>query len=86
MLYGFQRRFVGPICDGTKTHTIRAMRKGRARHARVGDDLGLKCGRRFRPVIFARGRCTDAGDVELTGMGRSGAPLVIIDEARRAWE
>lgn len=44
--YSFKRRFVEPIRAGTKRQTIRMPRRGRSRHARVGELVQLYCGLR----------------------------------------
>lgn len=44
--YNFQRRFVDPIRNGTKTQTIRAV--GKRAHARAGDRLQLYTGMRTK--------------------------------------
>jgi hypothetical protein len=41
--YSFQPRFVAPILDGRKTHTLRA---GRRRHAAIGETMQLYTGMR----------------------------------------
>ncbi len=46
--YSFQERFIPSIKDGSKTHTIRAPRKGRSRHAMAGDELYLYYGMRTK--------------------------------------
>lgn len=70
-----------------KTHTIRAPRRGRGRHADVGDPLSLYCEQR-RPSCFLIGRAVCRGswpivlsfragavDSVYTGRIRGGAPL-----------
>lgn len=44
--YNFQNRFAPDIRSGAKKNTIRAMRKGRSRHARPGEALQLYTGMR----------------------------------------
>ena len=46
--YSFMEQFQRPILQGTKRHTLRAPRTGRARHARVGDELQLYFGLRTK--------------------------------------
>lgn len=46
--YSFQERFIPSIQDGSKDHTIRALRKGRSRHALPGDKLYLYYGMRTK--------------------------------------
>lgn len=46
--YSFRPRFVGPILAGEKHQTIRAVRTGRSRHARVGETLQIYTGMRTR--------------------------------------
>lgn len=46
--YSFRPRFVAPIQAGTKRQTIRAVRTGRSRHARPGEELQLYTGMRTR--------------------------------------
>lgn len=44
--YNFQRQFASAVRSGAKKNTIRAMRKGRSRHARPGEALQLYSGMR----------------------------------------
>lgn len=46
--YSFQERFIPSIKDESKTHTIRALRKGRSRHALPGNRLYLYYGMRTK--------------------------------------
>lgn len=65
--YSFQDRFVEPIWRGTKTHTLREPRRGKAGHAKPGGQLQLYnrmrrkdcrliaravCSRQLSPVII----------------------------------
>jgi len=56
--YSFKPRFVSCIEAGTKHQTIRAERKGRARHARPGGPVTLLTGPRMKPVLIGRSVCT----------------------------
>lgn len=79
--YSFKRRFVAPIQVGLgiymppeptsqipdpKTHTIRALRDGRSRHARAGEPVSLYCDQRS-PDGFLIGMavCIDAPPISL---------------------
>lgn len=73
MIYGFQKRFIPRILDGTKTGTIRAPRAGKTGHARPGQGLQLKHGSRFRPVIFADTICSASLYITLV-VGLGGRP------------
>lgn len=64
--YSFKKQFVEPILLGTKRHTIRAPKKGRARHARPGDQLQLYTGMRTRQCkLIAKAPCESVYEVLL---------------------
>ncbi len=46
--YSFKERFCSMVLDGSKPHTIRAARKGRSRHARIGEKVFLYFGMRTK--------------------------------------
>lgn len=48
MLYNFKPDFASAVASGEKSVTLRAPRKGRSRHARVGDALQLSQGARTK--------------------------------------
>jgi hypothetical protein len=74
--YSFQRRFVAPIREGTKVHTIRRQRR---RHARVGEELQLYHGMRTRHCeLIGRKWCTLVLPVELL-VQRSGIVEAMVD-------
>jgi hypothetical protein len=71
--YGFKRRFVMPIFEGTKIHTVRADRK---RHARAGELLQLYYGMRTRQCrLIMQATCASVVPIEIT-MGRR--PQIIV--------
>lgn len=45
--YSCMQQFVDPIRAGTKIHTMRGFRRGKSRHARVGERIQLYCHLRF---------------------------------------
>lgn len=63
-LYNFKLRFVKPIQDGTKTHTIRAKRK---HPQKVGELMYLYCGLRQKGAfrIIPPPPCTKVEDILL---------------------
>ncbi len=62
--YSFQRHFVPAILAGTKCQTIRMPRRGRARHARVGDQVQLYTGMRTHACRkIGTARCVARGAV-----------------------
>ncbi len=63
--YSFQPRFVGPIIEGTKAQTIRAV--GRRRHAQPGDQLQLYTGMRTRRCrLIGRATCTSLWPISIS--------------------
>lgn len=73
--YSFMTQFQQPILQGTKQHTLRAPRSGRARHARVGDELQLYVGLRTKACRrLGIAHCRDRRQVLLRttkgGLGR----------------
>lgn len=69
MQYGFKARFVVPIEMGTKQQTIRRLRAGRSRHARLGDLLQLNTGSRYKPRRIGLARCLGSWAVGLDFAG-----------------
>jgi hypothetical protein len=64
--YSFNKRFVLPIENRTKTHTIRAYRKGNSRHARPGETLQLYTALRTRHTrLIGLAECLDIYDIEI---------------------
>jgi len=62
--YSFQPRFVEPIREGRKTHTLR---DGRKRHARIGETVQLYQGMRTRECQkIGEGICDRIVSVRLT--------------------
>jgi len=75
--YSFKERFCPFLLDGSKTQTIRAMRKGRCRHAEPGDIVYLYFGLRTKWCKkLGEGVCVNrkeiiihpAGDIEIDGV------------------
>ena len=63
MLLGFQKRFEPYILDGSKTHTIRAMRK---RGVRVGEICHCYGGTRQKTMhLLGRWPCVKVEDIEI---------------------
>lgn len=57
--YSYKRRFVDPMLAGIKDGTIRAERRGRARHARAGDMIANYVGMRTKSCeLILRSVCT----------------------------
>lgn len=81
--YSFQQQFVAPIEAGTKAHTIRAPRLGRARHARPGDPITHLVGPRFKPRRFGQSVCDYACEVGLVFDGAHSC--VTIHQPPRKW-
>lgn len=70
--YNFAPRFAPLIADGLKRQTIRAYRRGRARHALRGDALQLYTGMRTTACeLVARAVCTEQLPIamEVSGTG-----------------
>lgn len=71
----FKKRFVLKIEDGSKRHTIRAKRK---RAWKVGDDLALQYGSRYRPQRIFNARCIGVSDIRIH-VSDEGYILITID-------
>lgn len=69
--YNFQEQFAGAVRNGTKHLTLRAPRKGRARHARLGEVLQLTVRARTKNVtpLLTQPICTFRADVVLAPEG-----------------
>lgn len=64
--YGFKERFITLILDGSKCHTIRAKRKGKAGHARPGDKRMCKELQELQPLLDQfRSECERYGEAEI---------------------
>lgn len=64
--YSFKRQFIALILAGTKKQTIRALRKGRSRHARPGDELQLYTAMRTKfCTLIGRAICVSADPIIL---------------------
>ena len=65
--YSCQRRFVPDIRAYRKTHTLRGLRTGKSRHARVGERVQLYCGMRTRHCfrIIPDQTCDRIGSVRI---------------------
>lgn len=68
--YSFKERFCPMVLDGSKDHTIRDLRKGRSRHARVDDPVMLYFGMRTK-------WCRKLGD----GICKETLPIIIYPQA-----
>lgn len=55
--YSFRPIFQMPILTGRKRHTMRDERRGRSRHARVGEELSLWQSLRAGGPLLGRSRC-----------------------------
>lgn len=64
--YSFHKMFAEPIIQKRKTHTIRAHRTGRSRHARRGDKLQIFTGLRTPQTrLLGNAECVDADPIML---------------------
>ena len=68
--FNFQSRFATKVLDGTKLQTIRAERKDKRPHAKVGDTLSLYTGMRTKQCLLLRtARCLDILDIYINPAG-----------------
>lgn len=86
--YGFKKMFVPYIEDESKTHTIRALRKGRSKHAEPGDRMVLYFGMRTKYCTKIREAiCVKRLPIiiKLTGIIIGGLTLTAEERTLLAW-
>lgn len=86
--YSFKEQFCEPVEEGSKLHTVRAIRVGKTRHAKPGETVYLYFGMRTKWCRkLAEGTCTRVQNITIGtwGIKIDGQDLYWAERDRFAW-
>jgi len=79
--YSFKERFCPWVIEGSKTHTVRDLRKGRQGHAKPGDTVYLYYGMRTKYCRkLGEGICTKVENITIS------SDSITIDGRKLSWD